>query len=97
MLIKTRAILLTLLRRHYPNKRLILCLKSQQNNDLLLLFFSLDLLTKGDTPEERESHKRALNLKLINLMITEIPTESKFCVSYSQLKGCYWTIPATST
>ena len=30
-------------------------------------------------------------------MITEIPNESKFCVSYGQLSGCYWTIPATST
>ncbi len=59
--------------------------------------FSLDLPTKGNTDEEREAHKRALNLKLINLMITEIPNESKFCVSYGQLKGCYWTIPATST
>ncbi len=59
--------------------------------------FSLDLPTKGATDEERESHKRELNLKLINLMITEIPKESKFCVSYGQLKGCYWTIPATST
>ncbi len=59
--------------------------------------FSLDLPTKGDTDEERESYKRALNLKLIDLMITEIPNESKYCVSYGQLKGCYWTIPATST
>lgn len=59
--------------------------------------FSLDLPTKGDTDEERETYKRALNLKLINLMITEIPNESKFCVSYGQLNGCYWTIPATST
>ncbi|MBU2948879.1 cystathionine beta-synthase [Zobellia uliginosa] len=59
--------------------------------------FSLDLPTKGNTPEEKEAFKRALNLKLINLMITEIPKESKFCVSYGQLKGCYWTIPATST
>ena len=59
--------------------------------------FSLDLPTKGDTAEERESYKRALNLKLINLMITKIPDESKYCVSYGQLKGCYWTIPATST
>jgi cystathionine beta-lyase/cystathionine gamma-synthase len=59
--------------------------------------FSLDLPTKGNTDEEREAYKRALNLKLINLMITEIPHESKFCVSYGQLKGCYWTIPATST
>ena len=59
--------------------------------------FSLGLPTKGDTHEEREAHKRALNLKLIDRMITAIPNESKFCVSYGQLKGCYWTIPATST
>ena len=59
--------------------------------------FSLDLPTKGNTDEEKETYKRELNLKLINLMITEIPHESKFCVSYGQLKGCYWTIPATST
>ncbi|MDB9709576.1 PLP-dependent transferase [Salibacteraceae bacterium] len=59
--------------------------------------FSLDLPTKGNSDEERETYKRALNLKLIDLMITEIPEESKYCVSYGQLKGCYWTIPATST
>ncbi|MGK0390303.1 MAG: cystathionine beta-lyase/cystathionine gamma-synthase, partial [Maribacter sp.] len=59
--------------------------------------FSLDLPTKGNTDEERESYKRALNYKLINLMINKIPSESKNCVSYGQLKGCYWTIPATST
>jgi len=59
--------------------------------------FSLDLPTIGNTYAERESYKRALNLKLINLMITEIPQESKYCVSYGQLKGCYWTVPATST
>ena len=59
--------------------------------------FSLDLPTKGKNDQERESYKRALNHKLISLMITEIPNESKFCVSYGQLKGCYWTIPATST
>lgn len=59
--------------------------------------FSLDLPTKGNSDAEKETYKRALNLKLINLMITQIPNESKFCVSYGQLKGCYWTIPATST
>lgn len=59
--------------------------------------FSLDLPTKGNTDEERESYKRALNHKLIQMMITQIPNESKYCVSYGQLKGCYWTIPATST
>ena len=30
-------------------------------------------------------------------MINEIPGGSKHCVSYGQLKGSYWTIPATST
>lgn len=59
--------------------------------------FSLDLPTKGNTDEERETYKRKLNNRLIHLMITEIPNESKYCVSYGQLKGCYWTIPATST
>lgn len=59
--------------------------------------FSLGLPTKGETNAERETYKRKLNLKLINLMITEIPSESKYCVSYGQLKGVYWTIPATST
>lgn len=59
--------------------------------------FSLDLPTKGNTAEEKETYKRELNHKLINLMITKIPNESKYCVSYGQLKGCYWTIPATST
>lgn len=59
--------------------------------------FSLDLPTKGSTDEEREAYKRKLNHQLINSMITKIPDESKYCVSYGQLKGCYWTIPATST
>ena len=58
--------------------------------------FSLDLPTKGDTAEERETYKRGLNNKLINMMIGQI-AESKYCVSYGQLKGVYWTIPATST
>lgn len=59
--------------------------------------FSLDLPTKGATDAEKEEYKRSLNHQLINLMITEIPNESKYCVSYGQLNGVYWTIPATST
>ena len=59
--------------------------------------FSLDLPTKGESDFEREAYKRALNHKLIQEMIQKIPNESKYCVSYGQLKGCYWTIPATST
>ena len=65
--------------------------------DFMPSVFSLDLPTKGNTKAEKEDYKRALNLKLINLMISKIPNESKYCVSYGQLKGCYWTIPATST
>ena len=59
--------------------------------------FSLDLPTKGSNEEERESYKRTLNHQLIGLMISQIPDECKHCVSYGQLKGSYWTIPATST
>ncbi|TVZ53053.1 PLP-dependent transferase [Dokdonia sp. Hel_I_53] len=59
--------------------------------------FSLKLPAKGNSPAEIEQNRRALNLKLINMMITQIPQESKYCVSYGQLKGVYWTIPATST
>lgn len=59
--------------------------------------FSLDLPTKGETHEQREAYKQELNHKLIKMMISAIPEESKHCVSYGQLKGCYWTIPATST
>ena len=59
--------------------------------------FSLDLPSVGNSIKEKETYKRELNLKLINLMIEKVNEESKFCVSYGQLKGCYWTIPATST
>ena len=59
--------------------------------------FSIDLPTKGNTTEEKDSYKKDLNHKLINLMITKIPYECKYCVSYGQLNGSYWTIPATST
>ena len=59
--------------------------------------FSLDLPTKGNNAKEKEEYKRKLNHVLINMMITEIPNENKYCVSYGQLNGCYWTIPATST
>lgn len=58
--------------------------------------FSLDLPTKGSNSKEKELFKRALNEKLINYVIKNIPS-SKYCVSYGQLKGSYWTIPATST
>ena len=59
--------------------------------------FSLDLPSIGASTKEREDNKRILNLKLIEHMINEHPDDCKYCVSYGQLKGSYWTIPATST
>ena len=59
--------------------------------------FSLDLPAKGDTPLAREENKKELNKKLIDFMIERHPDDCKYCVSYGQLKGSYWTIPATST
>lgn len=80
-----------------PNAKINFVLEELAQQGFTPSVFSLDLPTKGNTEEEKEAYKRKLNLKLITLMITEIPNESKFCVSYGQLKGCYWTIPATST
>jgi cystathionine beta-lyase/cystathionine gamma-synthase len=59
--------------------------------------FSLDLPTVGETKKAREEYKRLLNEKLIDFMIKRHPEDCKHCVSYGQLKGSYWTIPATST
>ncbi len=80
-----------------PSAKINFVSEDLANNDFTPSVFSLDLPTKGATEREKETYKRDLNLKLIHLMISEIPEESKFCVSYGQLKGVYWTVPATST
>jgi len=59
--------------------------------------FSLDLPTRGNTPQQCNEKQKRLNTKLIEFMINAHPQECKNCVSYGQLKGSYWTIPATST
>ncbi len=59
--------------------------------------FSLDLPVDAETTEERQERQKALNKKLIEFMIKKHPEACKNCVSYGQLKGSYWTIPATST
>ncbi len=87
----------TFIQENLPEAKINFVSEELANQSFTPSVFSLDLPTKGNTDAERETYKRALNLKLINLMITKIPNESKFCVSYGQLKGCYWTIPATST
>ncbi len=80
-----------------PNAKINFVSEELANQGFTPSVFSLDLPTKGDNPVEREAYKRQMNHKLITAMITQIPHESKYCVSYGQLKGCYWTIPATST
>ncbi|MGY8908440.1 MAG: cystathionine beta-synthase [Flavobacteriales bacterium] len=87
----------TFIQEKLPEAKINFVSEELANQSFTPSVFSLDLPTKGNTDAEKEKYKRALNLKLINLMITKIPNESKFCVSYGQLKGCYWTIPATST
>jgi len=96
MLIKTREFV-NYIHEVLPAAKINFVSEDLANADFTPSVFSLDLPTKGNTAEEREAYKRELNLKLINMMILEIPNESKYCVSYGQLKGCYWTIPATST
>ncbi len=59
--------------------------------------FSLDLPINAQTQQERSEKQRLLNIKLIEFMIKAYPKMCKNCVSYGQLKGSYWTIPATST
>ena len=64
--------------------------------------FSLDLPIQDlhiaeNTDQQRHEQQKQLNKKLINFMIKSHPKDCKNCVSYGQLKGSYWTIPATST
>ena len=59
--------------------------------------FSLELPATGKTPDEQEIRRRQLNKDFIEYMISQNPNQCKHCVSYGQLKGSYWTIPATST
>lgn len=87
----------TFIKNNLPNAKINFVSEELAQQGFTPSVFSLDLPTKGDSDEEREAYKRALNHQLIKLMITEIPDESKYCVSYGQLEGCYWTIPATST
>jgi len=92
----TRAFV-TFITEHLPAAKINFVSEELASQGFTPSVFSLDLPTKGETEEQRETHKRKLNHQLIKMMITEIPEESKHCVSYGQLKGCYWTIPATST
>ena len=94
--LNTRAFV-NFIEKHLPAAKINFVSESLAKQGFTPSVFSLDLPTKGATDKARETYKRAMNLKLIHMMIDQIPDESKYCVSYGQLKGCYWTIPATST
>ena len=85
------------IQQHLPEAKINFVSETLAQQGFTPSVFSLDLPTKGSTAAEKEAYKRQLNHQLIDRMITNIPNESKYCVSYGQLKGCYWTIPATST
>ena len=59
--------------------------------------FSLDLPVEAENRRQQQELQKKLNKKLIEFMIEQHPKSCKNCVSYGQLKGSYWTIPATST
>ncbi len=59
--------------------------------------FSLDLPVDAENLQQRQEMQKELNKELIKFMIEKHPNDCKNCVSYGQLTGSYWTIPATST
>lgn len=83
----------------YQHTRSFVDFIQEQLPNAKINFVSHELATAGFTPSVFSFDLGNLeqNHQLIKMMIEEIPEESKHCVSYGQLKGCYWTIPATST
>jgi hypothetical protein len=67
MRIQTRATFIT---KELPDAKINFVSEELAAKDSHLLFFFF--ADKRKYPEERESHKRELNLKLINLMITKV-------------------------
>ncbi len=86
----------TFIQKTLPEVKINFVSESLANDGFTPSVFSLDLPGEGKTEAEIEANKRARNKRLIELMINAIPN-SKNCVSYGQLEGSYWTVPATST
>lgn len=80
-----------------PKAKIFYVTDSMAQRGFMPSVFSLDLPVNSSTQEERQQRQKELNKKLIKYMIQKHPGECKNCVSYGQLKGSYWTIPATST
>ncbi|MFC3193498.1 PLP-dependent transferase [Marinicella sediminis] len=80
-----------------PSSKVFYVTETMAKQGFMPSVFSLDLPVNEDSPQERMERQKELNKKLIQFMIGRHPNECKNCVSYGQLKGSYWTIPATST
>ena len=80
-----------------PNAKMFYVNDSVAQRGFMPSVFSLDLPINASTQTERQELQKELNKKLIEFMIDRHPSDCKNCVSYGQLKGSYWTIPATST
>ena len=77
----------TFIKSTLPSAKINFVSEELANQGFTPSVFSLDLPTRGNSEQEREEYKRKLNHKLIQMMINNIPGESKYCVSYGQLKG----------
>ena len=93
---KTRE-LVSNIQNQLPKAKIYYVSKTMAKRGFMPSVFSLDLPTNAQTQQERSEKQRLLNIKLIEFMIKVHPKMCKNCVSYGQLKGSYWTIPATST
>jgi len=80
-----------------PNAKIFYVNDEMAKRGFMPSVFSLDLPINASTPSARQELQKELNKKLIEFMINRHPNDCKNCVSYGQLKGSYWTIPATST
>lgn len=85
------------IRKLLPQSKIYYVSDEMADQGFMPSVFSLDLPTIGETAQLRSEHQKQLNRKLIAFMIEAHPLDCKNCVSYGQLKGSYWTIPATST
>ena len=93
---KTRKLVITI-QNLLPHSKIYYVTDEIAEQGFMPSVFSLDLPAVGETDHHRNEHQKNLNKKLIDFMIKAHPKDCKNCVSYGQLKGSYWTIPATST
>ncbi len=85
------------IKQRLPQAKIYFVTDAMAQRGFMPSVFSLDLPATGQTKRQRSEKQRQLNKKLIEHMVKKHPKICKNCVSYGQLTGSYWTIPATST